>query len=37
LLAFFRKQVMPRTQHTYSNHGRWAARTRTATLISGRL
>ncbi|MGX9366379.1 flagellar export chaperone FlgN [Desulfoplanes sp. PS50] len=37
LLAFFRKQVMPKTQHTYSNHGRWAARTQTATLISGRL
>ncbi len=37
LLAFFRKQVMPQTRHTYSNHGRWAARTQTATLISGRL
>jgi flagellar biosynthesis/type III secretory pathway chaperone len=37
LLAFFRKQVMPKTQETYSNHGRWTARTRTATLISGRL
>ncbi len=37
LLSFFRKQVMPKTRHTYSSHGRWAARTQTATLISGRL
>ncbi|GAU09623.1 flagellar protein FlgN [Desulfoplanes formicivorans] len=37
LLSFFRDQVMPTSQHTYSSHGRWSARTRTATLISGRL
>ncbi|WP_462323454.1 flagellar export chaperone FlgN [Desulfoplanes sp.] len=37
LLSFFRKQVTPKQQHTYSNHGTWASQTRTATLISGRL
>ncbi|PIE68995.1 MAG: flagellar biosynthesis protein FlgN [Deltaproteobacteria bacterium] len=37
LLAFFRKQIMPRKQYTYSSHGRWEVHNQRATLISGRL
>ncbi len=37
LLSFFREQIMPRVQHTYSSHGRWASRNQTATLIQGSL
>jgi flagellar biosynthesis/type III secretory pathway chaperone len=37
LLSFFRQQVIPKSQHTYSPKGRWATKTRTATLISGSL
>lgn len=37
LLAFFRKQVMPKVRHTYSNHGTWTSQHPSATLISGRM